>query len=321
MQALNELSRPFDRHRGSSRAGFTMIELLGVIVIILILMALIIPSVGAAMRVARNAKVRAEITGLDTGLSTFKNEFGAFPPSHITFPEQNGTWSNETLAVLRSMFPQISIDAALEQSLVDAQIMKTAGNGSRELNGAQCLVFFLGGVPRVSGGAATTEMIGFSKNPKNPFQQPASASSGSRIGPFYEFDAGRLTSGVIGGVTYDTFVYLDGFPSSSQPYLYASSWEGAGYEVGTGATAVAAQANSDVPALVREVSAGVFESGPYRQTANGTHWKAQSYQIISSGIDQNFGLGGVYNPDDTSTLIEADRDNITNFSDGGTLGG
>ena len=50
---------------------------------------------------------------------------------------------------------------------------------------ATALAFWLGGIPDAQG-----KLSGFSKNPADPFESPVTTPS--RIGPFFDFDPGRL---------------------------------------------------------------------------------------------------------------------------------
>ncbi len=69
--------------RTTRRRGFTMIELLMVIIIIGILMALLLPAIQSAMRTARNAAVSSEINQLAQALENFKSRYGDYPPSRF----------------------------------------------------------------------------------------------------------------------------------------------------------------------------------------------------------------------------------------------
>ncbi len=61
-------------------------------------------------------------------------------------------------------------------------------DGAYILQGHQCLVFFLGGIPQLTGTAIGTS--GFAKDPTNPFVN--SSVTSNRQAPFFEFDSGRL---------------------------------------------------------------------------------------------------------------------------------
>lgn len=62
------------------RSGFTLVELLVVIVIIAMLAALITPAVFQARRSGQNAAIKAEIDLLHMAMMHYKNEYGSFPP-------------------------------------------------------------------------------------------------------------------------------------------------------------------------------------------------------------------------------------------------
>ncbi|RLT09272.1 MAG: prepilin-type N-terminal cleavage/methylation domain-containing protein, partial [Planctomycetota bacterium] len=81
MKLNHQITSP--RH---SRHGFSLIELLVVIVIIGILMALILPALNGARIRARITQVSTEITQLDQALVSFENRFKSLPPSSLTIP-------------------------------------------------------------------------------------------------------------------------------------------------------------------------------------------------------------------------------------------
>src|SRR5262249_15607669 len=79
------------------------------------------------------------------------------------------------------------------------------------LEGDQCLVFFLGGIPATVNGVA--DCTGFSRNLHNP-----AAAAGERISPFYEFKSSRLVRRH-GNPFYS---YLDAY--GEQPFAYFSAY-------------------------------------------------------------------------------------------------
>jgi len=275
-----------------NRRAFTLIELMIAIVIILILLGLLIPAIGAVRLRAQQANVRTEISNLEAAITSFKADFGMDPPSSITLYEAASGWSGDqrSKSLIRKMWPQFNF-------MLDRDINN---NGDLtevfQLNAGECLVFFLGGV----WDNTNTAPNGFSKNPANPF---AIATGGTnRQGPYFEFDAGRF----IDTDTDLVMEYKDSFPSQQKPYLYFSSYDGRGYRVtsevtGTGMTDVYRQG----------------EDPTTTPPTNDVPFKAKSYQIISPGADFQYGTGGIYNPDKNfpaNRTVEAD--NITNFVNG-----
>jgi hypothetical protein len=107
--------------------------------------------------------------------------------------------------------------------------------------------------------------------------------------------------------------YMDTLPGQQQPYLYLSSYGGQGYDV-----------SHELPAgpVGSQTFADVYRQGPNGATSASPSppWNPNSFQIISPGFDQQYGLGGEYEQGDSKGLLvqtrSAERDNITNFSSG-----
>ena len=108
----NKVSRQRHPHR-----GFTLVELLVVIVIIAMLAALVTPAIMIAMSRAKVARIKAEIDMLHMAIMNYKSEYGSFPPS------SSGVTANTDPAVkhMSRLFPRCSVitefNAANAQSL------------------------------------------------------------------------------------------------------------------------------------------------------------------------------------------------------------
>ncbi len=94
----------------AGRGGFTLVELLAVIMIIALLAALVTPAVMRAMSSARAAAVQTEVELLSTALMNYKNEYGSFPPA-----DMRGLWNGSSVNTghaaykhLQKIFPRIS---------------------------------------------------------------------------------------------------------------------------------------------------------------------------------------------------------------------
>jgi hypothetical protein len=173
---------------------------------------------------------------------------------------------------------------------------------------------------------------GFSKNPADPF-----AEGGARDLPIKEFN--NLVD-----LDSDGFPeYLGPYSGQTVPVWYLSNYNGTGFrpygaddapgvatvdDDGAGPTdwVNVADRVPDVnevgyPGSDDELPRGM--SYIYYQTnndsskpASNTPQKDSSFQIIFAGFDNDWGNGGAYDPDDSSTLDPADYDNVTNFSNG-----
>lgn len=61
--------------------GFTTVELLTVVAIIALLIGMLIPALNAVRKSAKEAKQKAQFATIDLALTTFKNDYGDYPPS------------------------------------------------------------------------------------------------------------------------------------------------------------------------------------------------------------------------------------------------
>jgi prepilin-type N-terminal cleavage/methylation domain-containing protein len=274
------------------RPGFTLLEVIVVIVIILILASLILAATVRALAKAREVRNRNDISQLSTALENFKGKFGFYPPSRIRLCKLYGQYTNlgvpgidaDSVQYLTRMFPHIDLNSWAVNGI------DWDGTGNRNeppslLEGDQCLVFFLGGIPRQPAAPVPGACMGFSTNPSNP-----ALGSADRIGPFYEFLPARLVlANLVGTPIHPNapfyFTYADAYATTDgvgtivagAPFAYFSSYKTTnGYN---------RYGNSDCPTLTLS---------PYWQVAGtpNQYVSPNSYQIISAGKDGRFGGGG-----------------------------
>jgi prepilin-type N-terminal cleavage/methylation domain-containing protein len=289
----------------ASRSGFSLIELLVVIVILGILMSLIIPAITRVRRTAQEAAVGAEIAQLDQAITRFKTRFGVEPPSSLTIPTSAAGWSAEDRQKVLRIWDQFDFSTLGGMGSYPSAMI--------HLNGAECLVFFLGGVNANPTGVP--QLVGFSKNPRTPWNSTAQ----NRDVPFYD----RFTPDRFVDVDEDGVVeFIDGLPGQTTPVLYFSS-QGKSYRkenVSTVWDEFDVHSNpldpnaSDATQGKRERDMTYIYVGPDGKTP----LRPQGYQIISPGFDGWYGSGGVFS--DGTELAGNPRgreaDNITSFSDG-----
>jgi prepilin-type N-terminal cleavage/methylation domain-containing protein len=70
----------------SHRRAFTVLELMLVISVILVLAAILLPSLGYARKVAQKAAAKAQLGTLQQGLQQYFQDFGFYPPSSPLVP-------------------------------------------------------------------------------------------------------------------------------------------------------------------------------------------------------------------------------------------
>ncbi len=351
-----------DRHR-PRRAGFTLIELLITILIIGALMAILVPTVFAAFRKAKEAACSAEINNLATALADFKSKFGEYPPSRLLLCEAGyspallassapiqgpfsgnstvvditeGLLAARSLLYLRKFFPRCTFaptTGTTPTTFYDFNGDGYAGVAAQNtgsttyyvLNGAECMAFFLGGMPAYKSGGVyqNNGLVGFGRQPTNPFVDSATQPN-NRTQPLFEFNQGRLVDVDLDGIP----TYLDAFSQGNDqvPYAYFYSYGSNSYDpndvndnghaqstvvVGKQPTA---QYNTNVETddngtiLYRGFSVsfagnGVVSTSPNPYTSTGpvsttgaNYYNANSFQLFSAGQDRLWGLGGLYLP-------------------------
>ena len=372
------------------RNAFTLVELLVVMIVVGILVALLLPVIGGAIRSSKNAAVAAEFQILSASLEAFKEKYGDYPPSRIMVCE-DGFWNtaddtmipveggsditygqlaNRSLAAIRKFWPGVPTSTTDElfdgtgtwfdfdgdgvfDGATTAGGSGTAGRGII-LDGAECLCFFLGGVPLHTGttGDPQISLSGFAKG-------NVAFTAGSRALPHpfrNNLDNGNLAYGQNRSQSSHEFLVSrlidvdgDGMPEYAdqlirdKPIAYFRSGN-PGYDPndvnfpelplgGTAKSAVRAFRVAHVVAKAKAAGNDVrlaispapnpYSSSAAHQNADETlvptvAWhKPNSFQLISPGADGLYGLGGQYDPNKSVKLpAEAGTAN-TNDTDPG----
>jgi general secretion pathway protein G len=358
-----------------------MVELLVVLAILALLVALLLPAIQAAIRSAKSGAVQAEISMLAQALADFKSKFGDYPPSRVVLNENGylpvGTaavpsgasaditvsqLSTRTVTAMRKFWPRAPFILGSPPSNTATTVppiwFDFNGSGAFEggpgkdfvLQGHECLVFFLGGIPLKDATTGLISVTGFSKNPMNPFMSSVTASnaySGNRNPPLFEFVSGRLQLTSAYPANYGTAFTsignpgytdsIDGLGNKQSFYAYFSTNVGLGYDpndvnLGTDQVLDKTGTTPVTPGLTYFASAvsggstispspNPYTSGaPYVTTPTTSttvnYINPQTFQIISPGIDGMYGLGGAYTASTSGTTSPLlDESGIGNTGD------
>lgn len=312
-----------------SRTGFTLIELMVVIVIIAILIGLLVPAVMTARSRARDVEVRSDIAKLEDAIAKFKVTYGTEPPSQLTLYATPAGWeltavSRRHKGLIKQLWPQFNFSncGGLSNG-TNFPAPWPVTQTTLDLSGSECLVFFLGGLVSQSSGAFS----GFSKDPQLPF-----GAGTTREGPFFEFNGSLITTVMTAGDSAwngrltdkdgDWFPeYRDPLTQQQSPYLYFNGTSGYRTDFGTAGTPPWHNTdNYGGPASMSINNAYYSNINLMTSPAMSAPHKPKGIQIISPGADGQYGVGGLFNPASPGALGLYDRDNITNFHSG-RLGG
>jgi prepilin-type N-terminal cleavage/methylation domain-containing protein len=296
----------------SKRSGFTLVELMVVILIITVLSALLAMAVSRALAAGKRTRNQIEIRQLAAAVDAFKTAYRVdYIPSKLFLSENGQAYSNanvaiyrDSLAYLQRIWPRLTFPAGggidwNGNGKIDPPV-NGPGNGDVFLTGDQCLVFFLGGIPTSDSATGVPICSGFSTNPANPAAHLLPGGAAPKP-PLYEFDSGRLVRGYNPNTPL-FFSYLDTYgnskdgqggwaPGLGQPYLYFSSYRVRNGYNNTDYFPPDCQGFDPIAGVLKPVY-------PYAQGVN-QYLNPSGFQIISAGADKLFGPGTA-NPSSTS---------------------
>ena len=165
-----------NRKRANRGAGFTLVEILVVIVIIGLLAGISSTVLISARNSARGAVVATQMSQLSMALDEYKNQFGEYPPD---FSDPEAVMRHVKKRWPRYHLPGASVDDQYAEFMTHVQYgckvssgLNEAPTGLNDLDGQHVwnlqnyissLVFWLGGLPDYDG-----KPSGFYANPKAP---------------------------------------------------------------------------------------------------------------------------------------------------------
>lgn len=329
---------PSTKGNAMKRSGFTLVELMVVIVIIAILATLLLQAVSGAMATARTTEVVTDISTFESHITAFQQRYGQHPPSFVAIPEDASLWSSDwdstppvagitnlhrrsSKALIRQLWPEFDFLYGGTTGAPGGIDINDDGDAADflVLNGAECFVFFLGGIPdRVDTNSDGTDdswnVVGFSANPQAPFTRGV----GNRVGPFGNFFVSRFVDvDATLGINLDEKMpeYCDPLRNQRTPYQYLCGYETGSRPYGLDYDPATATNPSTADDELIPQPTGL-EDGYWLSNSGGRPQYIPQGQIVSPGEDGDFGIGGNYNGSNMPPNRAAERDNIVNFKKG-----
>lgn len=324
------------RSRGNRRErGFTLIEILIVVVVIAILASLLSPALISAVRRSREAATSANLGTIDQAFASYKLDTGTYPPSRVLLIE-DGDYSDaslrtklglsgaippdiaklrdRTLRHLRRVYPRAAFSMTGPTFAADSsgktlwhdfdgddQLDQTAVI----LDGFECLVFFLGGMPS---NGVEAKPIPVRRHPQWPFT-PFDGSNHGLAGGTRE--AYRHTFSDLIDRNGNGFTEaLDAMGDSPIAFFasYGGQYDPLDCELAS--EPIRAFMSKDIAFAAR--GPNPYSDGPAIAGARSIRWhRADSYQLISAGRDRMFGPGGSATKRDNEWFLEVEGDHAS----------
>ncbi len=294
-------------HLHVARRGFTLVELLAVIVIIGILASMALYAASVAWVAAKNGRIAMDIKTLETDLQSYYSKLQSYPPDLVFV---NGLAPATRQQAIRSHLTKMAPRYTGGMPLLPDTPIK----GSQAMNSnvaAEALVFFLGGYSKPEDLQGSTKLLGFRADPANPFvsnvgdlrtKTPQGGWKKGSVG----FDETRL-------VDLDNdgwYEYLP--PYCTVPYAYFNS------KTYMNPLLAARLPRCDWPGELGGTAVPYLSDNTSEKYMN-----PKTFQIIAAGQDNSFGVANTGDPTTATgkkfpsglNYSSDDNDNLTNFAE------
>jgi len=314
--------------------GYTLIELLAVIAIIMLLIGLLLPAVQKFRAKGPQVQTKSEIGQIENAIESFKTTYDVkylpsvwvlaydYNPGAMPAPAANAL--RDARQYYSKVWPKGFVPGSPGFANVPANTNRIG------MDGNQALVFFLGGISPPTGGPPNGfpaswqgNRTGFNNSPINPFNYNGTTTCNAVAGAnskgvFYDFNPKQMDAS---GHYHDPHWS----PNDSNPavaagniYYYFSAKEGNDYDY-FGGYAPLFDVIFSTPGLIY-ASGGYGNVHPFRGTDN-KYLNGGKYQIISAGADHVAGAAPFVWPSASNMQGQAGGDDQSNFTPGAVMSG
>ena len=326
-----------NRKRANRGAGFTLVEILVVIVIIGMLAGISTTVLISARNSARGAVVATQMAQLSMALDEYKNQFGEYPPD---FSDQEAVvrhvkkrWPRYNLpgATLADQYAEFMSHVQYGCKVSSGTIAEPTGLNDLDgqhvwnlQNYISSLVFWLGGLPDYDG-----KPSGFYANPKAPLGVGYNSADvlvplalplkARREAPLFDFElknVGTYLSTPYNGtfVCYpvededdlwdasaNAFVYVPAFEQGGMPLVYFRPSPNSPYGAPNGSSSKTFYLADSDAADSATLTRAVPYARNYDANGNLAWYEEKRFQMIHPGVD------GMFGPDEN---LDGPRDGV-----------